>query len=255
MWFLGDALWSLNGDHATLASASDVFWLAWYPLVLTGLGLLVRARVPRFEFHRWIDGVVVMLLIATPWIAVFLEPAADRSGASTLADAIDFAYPLLDAVVLGAVIGAMALTAWRPGRMWLLLAVGFTALSVADAVYSLDALAHGYTSETGFDALWLLGISLVAYCAWLPSPARLPAVRLVGWRAIALPVVAQVVAIGIQVYGVFNEVPVGEHVITIAVLLIATIQIIGTRPRAEPPAEARAEEPRADARAEAGEAP
>ena len=250
MWFIGDALWSLNGDHTTLTSVSDIFWLAWYPLVLTGLAFLVRARVPRFEFHRWIDGVVVMLLIATPWIAVFLEPAADRSGAPLLADALDFAYPLLDAVVLGAVIGAMALTAWRPGRMWLLLAVGFTALSVADAVYSLDALARGYTSETGYDALWLLGITLVAYCAWLPLPDRLPAVELVGWRAVALPVLAQLVAIGIQVYGLFNYVPVGERIITIVVLLIATIQIIGTRPRAGARAEARAE-----SRAEEAEAP
>src|SRR4051794_27199159 len=44
MWFIGDALWSLNGDHTSLTSVSDVFWLAWYPLVLTGLAFLVRAR-------------------------------------------------------------------------------------------------------------------------------------------------------------------------------------------------------------------
>jgi hypothetical protein len=234
LWAVGDTLWSINGDPATLTSISDVFWLAWYPLVLLGLAILVRARVPGFEFHRWVDGVVVMLLIATPWIAVFLEPAADRSSASTLADALDFAYPLLDAVVLGAVVGAIALTAWRPGRMWLLLGVAFACVCLADAVYSLDALARDYTAETGYDALWLLGISLIAFCAWLPRPGRLQAVRLVGWRAIALPVLAQLVAIGIQLYGLFNYVGIGERVITLVVLGIAVVQIIATRPPSEP---------------------
>ena len=71
--------------------------------------------------------------------------------------------------------------------------------------------------------------------------------ELVGWRAVALPVLAQLVAIAIQVYGLFNYVPVGERIITIVVLLIATIQIIGTRPRAG--------RPRAEPRAEEAEAP
>ncbi|MFN8027135.1 MAG: hypothetical protein U0W40_12490 [Acidimicrobiia bacterium] len=230
LWAVGHILWSINGDPATLTSISDVFWLAWYPLVLTGLAILVRARVPGFEFHRWVDGVVVMLLVATPWIALFLEPAADKSSASTLAAALDFAYPLLDAVVLGAVVGAIALTAWRPGRMWLLLGIGFASLCVADAVYSLEALARNYTAETGYDALWLLGITLVAYCAWLPRPTRLQAVPLSGWRAIALPVVAQLVAIGIQVYGLFHYIGTGERAITIVVLAIANVQIVATRP-------------------------
>ena len=134
--------------------------------------------------------------------------------------------------MLGALIGAIALTAWRPGRMWLLLAVGFGVLCLADAIYSLDALARGYTAETGFDAIWLLGVALVAYCAWLPRPESLPAVPFVGWRAIALPVLAQLVALGIQVYGLFNHVPLGERVITIVVLIIAIVQIVATRPRA-----------------------
>lgn len=232
-WAIGDTIWSINGDPTTLTSVSDIFWLAWYPLVLTGFALLVRDRVPGFEFHRWVDGVVVMLLIATPWVAIFLEPAAAKSSASTFAEALDFAYPLLDAVVLGALLGAIALTAWRPGRMWLLLALGFGLLCIADAVYSLDALARGYAAETGFDALWLFGITLVAYSAWLPRPARLPAVELVGWRAIALPVLAQLVALGIQLYGLFNSVPLGERVITIVVLVIAIVQIVATRPTAD----------------------
>jgi hypothetical protein len=230
-WAIGDTLWSLQGDPDVVTSVSDVFWLAWYPLIVAALVLLVRDRVPTFELHRWIDGVVVMILVATPWVVLFLEPAAQTSSASTWADVIDFAYPLGDAVIVGATLGVMALMGWRPGPMWTVLGVAFTALAVADAVYSVDVLGHGYSGETGFDAVWLTGITLIAYAAWLPHPGKLEPVTVIGWRAIALPVAAQVIALGLQTYALFFDVPRSQEIFTIVVLLIATIQIIVTRPR------------------------
>lgn len=234
-WAIGDAIWSLRGDPAEVAGVSDVFWLAWYPLLVAALVLLVRDRVPAFELHRWIDGVVVMLLVATPWVALFLQPAAHRAHNSALDVAVDFAYPVGDAVVVGATLGVMALMGWRPGRMWLALGAGFAALGIADAVYSVDALGHTYTTETTFDALWLLGFVLIAYAAWLPHPGRLEPVRVTGWPAIALPLAAQFFAIGFQVYGLFFAVPRSERLFTIVVLVIATVQIVTTRPRASRP--------------------
>jgi hypothetical protein len=230
-WAIGDTLWSLRGDPDAVTGASDFFYLAWYPLIVAALVLLVRDRVPAFELHRWIDGVVVMILVATPWVVLFLEPAAQASSASTYADVIDFAYPLGDAIIVGATLGVMALMGWRPGPMWIVLGVAFTALAVADAVYSVDVLGHNYSGETGFDAVWLIGITLIAYAAWLPHPGKLEPVTVTGWRAIALPVAAQLIALGIQVYALFNDLPRSQEIFTIVVLLIATVQIIVTRPR------------------------
>jgi hypothetical protein len=48
----------------------------------------------------------------------------------------------------------------------------------------------------------------------------------VGWSAIALPLGAQVFALGTQVYGYFRELPRVERLLTIAVLLIAIAQIV-----------------------------
>ncbi len=230
-WAIGDTIWSLRGDTTQIATVSDVFWLAWYPLVFAGLVLLVRDRVPAFELHRWIDGVVVMLLVATPWVALFLQPAAQSSHAATLGDVVDFAYPLGDAIIVGATLGVMALMGWHPGRIWMLLGFGFAALGVADAIYSVNALGHSYSSETTFDALWLAGMALIAYAAWLPHPGQLEPVSVTGWRAIALPVAAQCLALALQVYALFYEVPRSERIFTIVVLIIATVQIIVTRPR------------------------
>src|SRR5207237_9445349 len=100
-WGLVDASWSIRcGESAAVpaTSVSDVFWLAWYPLIVAALVMLVRDRVPGFELHRWIDGVAVMLIVATPWVAVFLEPVLEASHESTLARALNFVYPLGDAV-------------------------------------------------------------------------------------------------------------------------------------------------------------
>lgn len=233
-WALGDTLWSIRFGHLAVppdTGVSDVFWLAWYPLAVTALVLLVRDRVPRFELHRWIDGVVVMLLVATPWAVLLLEPVSERSHASTLSTVVAFAYPLGDAVIVGATLGVYALMAWRPGRMWLVLGLGLAMMGVADAVYEVQALGHAYAHGRVYDAVWPAGAVLVAYAAWQPHPGRLKPREVRGWPAIALPLAAQVLAATIQIYGYFHEIAKGERILTVIVLLIAMVQIIVTRPR------------------------
>jgi hypothetical protein len=232
LWALGDTIWSIRGEPDATATISDLFWLSWYPLLIAALILLVRDRVPRFELHRWIDGIIVMLVVVTPWVALFLQPAADHAHDSAAVATVDFAYPLGDAILVGATLGVLALMGWRTAPMWYALVLAFVALGLADAVYSVDALGHTYSSDTVFDALWLGGLVLIAYAAWLPHPGTRDSVDLYGWRAIALPVAAQVFAVALQVYGLFFEVPVAERVLTIVVLLIAIVQVIVSRPRA-----------------------
>ncbi len=233
-WAVGDTLWSIRFGHAAVAPAtsiSDVFWLAWYPLIVVAIVLLVRERVPVFELHRWIDGVVVMLLVATPWVALFLEPVAAHSHTSALATAVAFAYPLGDAVIVGATLGVFALMFWRPGRMWLALGFGLVLMGVADAVYSVQSLGHTYDDGRVYDAAWAAGALLVAFAAWQTRPGRLQPKQVAGWPAIALPLAAQALAATIQVYGYFHELHRSERILTIIVLVIAMVQIVVTRPR------------------------
>jgi hypothetical protein len=237
-WAIGDTLWSIRFAEAAIAPAtsiSDVFWLAWYPLIVVALVLLVRERVPVFELHRWIDGVVVMLLVATPWVALFLVPVAKHSHASTLAMVVAFAYPLGDAVIVGATLGVFALMLWRPGRMWLVLGFGLVLMGVADAVYSVQSLGHSYDHGRVYDAAWAAGALMVAFAAWQARPGRLAPKEVSGWPAIALPLAAQALAAMIQVYGFFYEIHRIERILTVIVLLIAMVQIVVTRPRLRSP--------------------
>ena len=240
-WAVGSTIWSIRfGGAAALpqTSISDVFWLAWYPLIVAALVLLVRDRIPGFELDRWIDGVAVMLLVATPWVALFLEPVVEHSSASGLAIVLNFVYPLGDAVLVGAVLGLFVLMDWRPGRMWLALGVGLAVIGVADAISSVQALEHAHDRGI-YDPAWAGAAVLVAYSAWQPYPGRLERREVTGWRAIALALAAQALAISLQIYAFFHEVPRSERILTVIVLLIATIQIVITRPR-----------PRSDSRAE-----
>jgi hypothetical protein len=250
-WAIGDTIWSIRFGDAAAAPAtsiSDVFWLAWYPLIVAALVLLVRERVPGFELHRWIDGITVMLLLSTAWVALFLQPVEEHSRASGLAVVLDFAYPLGDAVLVGAVLGVFALMGWRPGRVWLALGVALTVMGVADAISSVQALAHSHDRGI-YDAAWAGAAMIVAYAAWQPHPGRLERREVIGWQAIALALTAQALAIAIQTYAIFVEVPRSESILTVIVLIIATIQIVVSRPR--PRSQSQAQR---DAAASAGSA-
>jgi hypothetical protein len=234
-WAIGDTIWSVRfgaSGSTPLTSISDIFWLAWYPLVLAGLALLVHDRVPGFELHRWIDGVAVMLLVATPWVALFLEPVTERTHESALARALDFTYPLGDAVLFGATLGVFALMAWRPSRMWVALGVALLVMGLSDALYSLNTPGNNHDHGI-YDAAWVGGAALVAFASWEPHPGQLAPRRATGWAAIALPLAVEAVAASIQIYAFFHEIARSERILTVIVLLIAMLQIVLTRPRAE----------------------
>lgn len=234
-WAIGNTIWSIRFGSSVagpLTSISDIFWLAWYPLVLAALALLVRDRVHTFELHRWIDGVAVMLLVMIPWVALFLAPVYDHSHATALADAVDFAYPLGDAIVFGSTLGVFAMTGWRPpGKMWLLLGAGLAAMGIADSIYAVQALEGAKHVSTTYGSFWSAGALLVAFACWEPHPGRIKPRELYGWSAVALALIAQAIAAAIQIFGFFHEIPRSERIITVVVLVIAMVQISVTRPR------------------------
>jgi hypothetical protein len=219
-----------NAASIPAASISDVFWLAWYPLVVAALALLVHDRVPGFDLPRFIDGIAVMLLVATPWVALFLQPVVEHSDSSKLAQALDFTYPLADAVLFGATIGVFALMAWRPSRMWVTLGLALLVMGLADALSSVDVTgsAHGHSI---LYVAWVGGAALVAFASWEPHPGQLAPRKTTGWQAIALPLAIQALAASIQLYAFFHEIPRSERILTVIVLLIAMFQIVLARPR------------------------
>jgi hypothetical protein len=233
-WTAGDVVWALfYAQDATPAypSPADALWLAWYPLTAVGIALLIRLQIARFHLHRWLDGVAVMLIVFTPCAALLLEPAAKDAASSTAATAVNFSYPILDTLMIGAVLGVYGVTAWRPGRTWLLLGLGCIVMAAGDGVFAVQDARDAYVAGH-YDFVWPLGALLIAYAIWRPSDKPVFDAEVVGWRAIALPIAAQALAAAIQVYSLFHELGDTERIITLVVLVVAMVQIIVARPRA-----------------------
>jgi diguanylate cyclase len=229
-WVVGDVLVDLNIGTGNDVQVSDIFWLAWYPLAAGGLMVLVRSRFTDFDFARWIDGIALAIVVATPAVALSLQPAVDESrNVSLLGHIVDIAYPAGDILLLGATIGVIALTGWRPGRAWYLLTLGLSIWVVADALYSVQKVKETYVAGV-YDYLWPLGLLVVAYAAWQPRvDHKTPEVY--GWKAVLLPIVCQIVALVTQVWGLLATLGESERIMTIAVLTVVIVQLYVSRPR------------------------
>ena len=238
LWCVGTILWSLVYGGQTdppYPSFADVFWLLWYPLIAAGIVALIRVRIPHFELHRWMDGLAIALVVLAAGFALVFQPLADHAHGGTLATVVDFSYPVLDVVIMGSIIGVYGLLGWRPDRMWILIGAGVLMTTVADAAFAVQE-ARGVADSGTYDFVWTLGAVLIAYAAWTQSPrGRAHVERPTGLRAVALPLVASAIAAGIQIYALFEPIGNSERIGTVAVLVVSSVQIILTRPRAGPP--------------------
>jgi diguanylate cyclase len=239
LWFIGGAAWTIayaSQPTAPYPSFADPFWLAWYPLMVVGIYHLIRVRVPRFELHRWMDGIAVTLLVLAAGFALVIQPAASHKTVGDLATFVAFLYPVLDVLLVGAVLGVYGLLGWKPDTMWILIGLAIVSSSVADAVFAVqEAQAHAVVSGDRYDFVWTASVLLLAMAAWARAPEDEHSEPVTGMRAIALALFAQALAIGIQVYAIFREVGRSERIVTIVVLVVASVQIILTRPRRKEP--------------------
>ena len=155
--------------NAPYPSFADAFWLAWYPLMALGIFYLIRVRVPQFELHRWMDGIAVTLLVLAVGFALVIQPAADHKTVGNLATFVVFLYPVLDVLLIGAVLGVYGLLGWRPDTMWILIGLAIVSSSVADAVFAVqEAEARAVVSGDTYDFIWTLGARRSS--RWRPGP-------------------------------------------------------------------------------------
>jgi hypothetical protein len=231
---IGDVTWTLlYEDQRPVPSptVSDGFWLAYYPFAVAGLVFLIRDRIDGFDLHRWIDGMAAALIMTTLGVIFFVDPVVKKAeDASALQTTLEFAYPICDVLILGAVAGTFALTAWRPGKTWLLLGIGLFMFTCADSISAVQSV-EGTIDDNSYDFVWTAGALLIAWAAWRPYPAREPPAHLKGWKAVALPIACQVLAASIQVLALFRHLPESERLLTLLVLAIVTLQLWISRPR------------------------
>ena len=236
VWCAGTISWSVvygGVAHPPYPTFADVLWLLWYPLMAAAMVFLIRVRFRNFEVHRWMDGIAVMLMVLVAGFGLVVQPLADRASDSTIATITNWGYPVLDVLLLGALLGVYGLLGWRPDAMWIFIGLGIAACTCADAAFAVQQ-SRGVVEDGHYDFVWTLGALFIAYAAWVRAPSVHDDNRqITGMRAIALALIAQAIAIAIQIVAVFKELGKSERIVTALVLVFASIQIILTRPRAD----------------------
>jgi diguanylate cyclase (GGDEF)-like protein len=189
-WAAGEIYWTAaieNDPTPPFPSPADVGYLAFYPLAVLGVALLVRARARELDWRLWMDGLIAALGTAALGASVVFEYVADRTSGSFLEVATTLAYPLADIFTLALLVGVVALTRWRPGRTWTLLLLGLAALAIADIAYTLQT-SGGLPGGNWVEPLYLIGAVCIGAEAWQPRAETIqPVARFDGWRELMIP--------------------------------------------------------------------
>ncbi|HWF52942.1 MAG TPA: HD domain-containing phosphohydrolase [Solirubrobacteraceae bacterium] len=201
-WTLGEtyftvALWNLK--NIPVPSLADAGYLAFPPLVFAGIVVLARRRIDRMSASVWIDGAAAALAVAALSASLVFDPVLHSVGGSPAAVATNLAYPVSDMLLLGLLVGVVALSGWRLTRTWSLLGIGVIVFWIADSLYLVHSASATYTPGGVYDIGWWGGITLLAAAAWMGSDKR--AVVPAREQTILLPLAFGVISLGVLISG------------------------------------------------------
>jgi hypothetical protein len=227
LWAFGDVLWdyvySLQA-HPPLVSLTDALHFSQVIFAPAGLLLLIRQRIENFEVSRWLDGLLSGLAVAIPIGSVTLGPILERANGGDLSTIVQLGYPFMDMVNLGIVVGIIAMTGWRPGPPWGLLAGACVAWAIQD-ILNIQSLFSHHALSGDFDWLGQAGQIMFAWAALRPV-VKIKVVPAHAWHQVILPVGLQLVVLSTVIYDYFTPLPVATKIMMMLVLTLAAIQIV-----------------------------
>jgi diguanylate cyclase (GGDEF)-like protein len=208
---LGFVLWLAvvrAQDPVPSPSLADAGWLAMYPLLMVGLVRMVHDRARRMTTSLALDGAVGALAAASVAVTL-LHPAlvslaAQRTPAVELA--VDLAYPVLDVMLIVAVVAGLMVVGPRSSPAMAALAVGVAGFAAVDGIFVYQVAVGAFRPGTLLSSGSLALMALVALAGWLPAE---PAGR--GRREslpdVVLPAVFSLVCLGVLVFAARTHVP------------------------------------------------
>jgi diguanylate cyclase (GGDEF)-like protein len=231
--FVGDVLWftlvSLQ-DSAPYPSVADVWYLTSFPLMASGLVLMVRSREPRRDGGAVLDTAIIV----TGWsvlVAIFvIAPTVTETTQDLFSRAVGTAYPVGDLVLLAVLArlwtaSGLVLPAYR------LLGTGLLFLFAGDIGYDVVFLTTGRVPEgPWFDLSYLLAYAFLAAATLHPSMRGLTEAAAVGDertmrpRLVALAVASSLAPAALLIEGLRGR-PLLWQIIAPASILLATLVI------------------------------
>jgi diguanylate cyclase (GGDEF)-like protein len=205
-------------------SFADALYLSFYPAVYLGIGLLLRSRVGRLPGGLWLDGMIGALAVAALGAALVFGAVLSATHGAALTVATNLAYPLADLLLLGILVGILAITGWSVRGEWLLIAAGFLVFAVVDSIYLVQTAANTYVSNGLLDVGWPAAMAIVAAAAWR-RPAGRAKVRIEGWGVFLLPSGAAAACLALEFSDHYHRLPLVAHVLATGCLLLVIVRL------------------------------
>jgi diguanylate cyclase (GGDEF)-like protein len=221
LWATADLMWTLHYNYVEdppFPNLADAFYLADYPFAYAGLILLLRSRLRPVRASLWLDGAVSGLTLAALTTALLYAPLLSATHGKPSTVVVSLAYPVGDLLLLCSVGVALAITGWRPGRAWALIALSIALTAIADAVYSYLESAGTYADGSILSTMWPASVLAMAVAAW--QPRRREAVR-PDAVTIVIPASFALLAVGLLLYGWVADLPALAGILAAAGLLAA----------------------------------
>ncbi|HTX01910.1 MAG TPA: bifunctional diguanylate cyclase/phosphodiesterase, partial [Acidimicrobiales bacterium] len=168
-WALGDLLVTLDWPPPSAAPlGADLSYLAFYPLALGAVVLVMRAEVVQLSPAGALDGVVAGIGVTAVCAAFAFHGVLGTAG-NSLATAMALAYPIGDLVLFALVVAGTAVLADRNRGRWLLVALACSINAVGDTFNALPSSAFGETCNA---LAWPAAILLISASVWMRPSGR-----------------------------------------------------------------------------------
>jgi diguanylate cyclase (GGDEF)-like protein/PAS domain S-box-containing protein len=163
-FIIGDNLFSgsefLLHKIPSFPSHVDVVYLLMYPLLITGLVLLVRKRTPGRDLPSFLDACIITVGVGLLSWVLLIVPYFRSADMSWIERLTAIGYPLGDVALLAVAVRLVVGSGRRPPAFWLL-AGSVVPLLVADALYGFMNLAGTWHEHNPVDVGWI-----VFYVGW-----------------------------------------------------------------------------------------
>ncbi|MEY2442073.1 MAG: hypothetical protein QOJ46_1499, partial [bacterium] len=146
----------------------------------------------------WVDGITAALAASSLSAAFALDEVLGIVGGSANEVATNLAYPITDLILIGLVVGAIALTGWRLDRTWVALGIGAVSFWLADSLYLVQTAKETYVVNGFVDPFWNAAGACFAVAAWQPVARAARAGQGTG-RVAWLPVAFAACGLGVLV--------------------------------------------------------
>jgi diguanylate cyclase (GGDEF)-like protein/PAS domain S-box-containing protein len=155
---IGVAQW-MRG-HDPFPGPADLFYLAFYVVLLGGLGFMIRAATASVRWVQFsLDALILILGFGAFFWFLVIRPTASGSELDVIKHALSQAYIALNCVVvlsIGVLLVAGDAGSHRGQRVTLLLALGFATMFLGDILWAVAKIRGSYLPGALQDVLYVI---------------------------------------------------------------------------------------------------